>query len=69
MYNLSSLQAFKIQKCPGSCNLIFFTLGPLTIRIKKSTFKEMATKMNEFLEQHSTDLHSSNEKKTLTMVK
>ena len=66
MFNLTSLKAFKIQNCPGSCKLIFFTLGPLTIRIKRETFEEMTKKMNDFLEKQGP---KKIQKQELSLVK
>ena len=61
MFNLSTLDAFKIQKCPGSCQLVFFTVGPMTIRIKKKAFVEMVGKLNDFV---THDLQPKAKKKT-----
>lgn len=52
MFSLTSLKSLKIQKCPGNCKLVFFTLGPLTLRVKKEIFSEMTDKMNEFVSQN-----------------
>ena len=52
MFSLTSLKSFKIQKCPGNCKLVFFTLGPLTLRVKREIFSEMTEKMSEFVDQN-----------------
>ena len=65
MFNLTSLKAFKIQKCPGSCHLIFFTLGPFTLRIRKDTFLEMTKEMVQFAEQDLVPIKASKQELSL----
>ena len=70
MFSLTNLDNVKIQKCPGSCKLVFLTFGPLTLRIKKDVFVKLSEKMSEFVSESLPKKHkAATPERELALVK